>query len=286
MDLIDRFQWTIANVEGVQSTLSMPQAAKIINAGWYEGSLKWRALPRNPQTLSLSTTYIDTSTGLLDSNCRTMPVLIFTEDHKAETIDRVVRAVQAFAAVHNTERHTFRLATGNVGVMASANDVVKNAQFPMLMYIYAAVIFLCLLAYRSVRAVLCIALPLSLVSILTYALMSLLEIGLKVPTLPVTALGVGIGVDYGIYIFSGMKRLLDGGMPLKEAYVQTLRITGNAVLVTGLTLAIGTSTWILSPLKFQADMGILLTFMFLGNMLGALLLLPSLAAFILRKKPA
>ena len=285
MDMIDRFQWTIANVDGVQSTLSMPQAAKIINAGWYEGSLKWRALPRNAQTMSLSTTYIDTSTGLLDSNCQTMPVLIFTEDHKAETINRVVQAVQSFADEHNTERHTFRLATGNVGVMASANDVVKNAQFPMLAYIYAAVIFLCLLAFRSARAVLCIALPLSLVSILTYALMSLLEIGLKVPTLPVTALGVGIGVDYGIYIFSGMKRLLDDGTPLKDAYLQTLRITGNAVLVTGLTLAIGTSTWMLSPLKFQADMGILLTFMFLGNMLGALLLLPSLAVFILPKKP-
>ena len=140
---------------------------------------------------------------------------------------------------------------------------------------------------RSLPAVLCIALPLSLVSILTYALMSLLEIGLKVPTLPVTALGVGIGVDYGIYIYSGVSGLLKEGKPLKEAYLETLGITGHAVLVTGLTLAIGTSTWIFSALKFQADMGTLLTFMFLGNMLGALILLPSLAVFLLRgKKPA
>ncbi len=281
MTKIDEFAWFMSNVEGVQSTISMPQVARVINAGWNEGSPKWRVLPRNPDTMVQAVASIDTATGLLNEDCSVMPVMIFTRDHKAETIDRVVAAVNAFAAEHDSERHTFRLATGNVGVMASANDVVRNAQFPMLAYIYLAVIILCILAFRSVRATLCIAIPLGIVSILTYALMSLLEIGLKVPTLPVTALGVGIGVDYGIYIFSGLKRYLDQKMPLKEAYFQTLRITGNAVLVTGLTLAVGTSTWIFSPLKFQADMGILLTFMFLGNMIGALHLLPALTAFLL-----
>ena len=281
VSMIDQFQWEVSNVPGVQSTMSLPQLAKIINAGWNEGSLKWRVLPRNSQTLAQSVSSIETSTGLLNSDCSVMPVLIFTEDHKAETIDRIVSFVTAYAEMHNSDRCTFRLATGNVGVMASANDVVKKAQFPMLIYIYGAVILLCVLAFRSVFATLCVVVPLSVVSILTYALMSILEIGLKVPTLPVTALGVGIGVDYGIYIFSGLRGLLKDGIPLKEAYRQTLHITGNAVLVTGFTLAIGTSTWIFSPLKFQADMGVLLTFMFLGNMLGALLLLPSLALVIL-----
>ena len=281
VSMIDQFQWELSNVPGVQSTMSLPQVAKIINAGWNEGNLKWRVLPRNSQTLSQSVYSIETSTGLLNSDCSVMPVLIFTEDHKAETIDRVVAFVLDYASVHNSERCTFRLATGNVGVMASANDVVKKAQFPMLVYIYLAVIVLCVSAFRSVFATLCIVIPLSVVSVLTYAMMSVLEIGLKVPTLPVTALGVGIGVDYGIYIFSGMRGLLQEGVPLKDAYLRTLRVTGNAVLVTGLTLAVGTSTWIFSPLKFQADMGVLLTFMFVGNMLGALLVLPSLAVFLL-----
>ena len=284
MDMIDRFAWEISNVPGVQSTISLPQVAKVINAGWYEGSLKWRVLPRHPQALSAATGPVESSTGLLNENASRIPVLIFTEDHKAETIDRVIAAITAFGEKHNSDRHTFRLATGNVGVMASANEVVEKAQFPMLLYIYAAVIALCLGAFRSLRATLCIVIPLSVVSILTYALMSILKIGLKVPTLPVTALGVGIGVDYGIYIFSRMKGSLESGRSLRDAYRETLNITGNAVLVTGLTLAIGTSTWIFSPLKFQADMGILLTFMFLGNMLGALLLLPAIASFIMKPK--
>lgn len=127
--------------------------------------------------------------------------------------------------------------------------------------------------------------PLGLVSLLTYALMAVLEIGLKVSTLPVVALGVGIGVDYGIYIFSRLRVLMARGSTLEEAYLRTLQVTGSGVVFTGLTLAAGVATWIFSPLRFQADMGILLTFMFLMNMLGAIFLLPALACWLLPSVP-
>jgi hypothetical protein len=111
-----------------------------------------------------------------------------------------------------------------------------------------------------------------------------LYIGLTVSTLPVIALGVGIGVDYGIYILSSMNVSLREGMPLAQAYRQALIERGSAVLFTGITLAIGVSTWVFSALKFQMDMGILLTFMFLVNMLGAILLLPAIGTLLWRKK--
>jgi hypothetical protein len=180
----------------------------------------------------------------------------------------------------------FRLATGNVGVMAATNEVVSAAQFPILLYVFGAVILLCYAEFRSFRSVLCIILPLGLVSLLAYALMSILQIGLKVSTLPVVALGVGVGVDYGIYIFSRLRGYLNEGQTLQQAYLHTIAITGNGVVFTGVTLAIGVATWIFSPLKFQADMGILLTFMFLVNMLGAILLLPALAYMLLPKSRA
>jgi predicted RND superfamily exporter protein len=284
MDRIDRFQWHMTNVPGVQSALSLPQLARIINAGWSEGHLKWRILPRNPQVLAQAISPVETSTGLLNADCSVMPVMIFLEDHKAKTIERVVDAVKAFAAENDSDRHRFRLATGNVGVMAATNEVVRAAQVRMLIYIFTAVFVLCLVTFRSWRPAVCIVLPLGLVSVLCYALMSLLEIGLKTSTLPVAALGVGIGVDYGIYIFSRLKRGLENGLPLEEAYLRTLRVTGNAVLVTGLTLAIGVCTWIFSALQFQADMGILLTFMFLANMLGAIFLLPGLAVWLVKPR--
>ena len=288
MDLISEFQWRIENVEGVSSAISLAAAAKMLNSAWYEGSPKWWSLPRNRDSLVLAISKVETSTGLLNQDCSVIPVIIFADNHRAETIRRITDAVEEFAAEHNSDRATFRLATGNAGVIAATNEVVEDVQMKMLLLIYAIVIALCLIAFRSLMATICIILPLVLTSLLCYGLMSHFGIGLKVTTLPVAALGVGIGVDYGIYIFSEMRRHLAKGATLPVAYRQALNVTGNAVLVTGLTLAIGVSTWSFSELKFQADMGELLTFMFLANMVGALLLLPALATMVLGSgtKPA
>jgi len=287
MQAIDDFSWFVANLPGVQSVITLPTIAKRINAGWNEGSLKWHILPRNSQVMAQAIRPVDTDTGLLNADCSVMPVLIFTRDHRADTIASIISAIKQYRVDHAEQNKglvTFQLAGSNIGVMAATNEAVAAAQFPILLYVFAAIIILCLITFRCWRATLCIVLPLALVSILAYALMSLLQIGLKVNTLPVVALGVGIGVDYGIYIYSRLQGLLQQGMALKQAYLKTLEIAGNGVLFTGITLALGVATWMFSPLKFQADMGILLTFMFLVNMLGALLLLPALAAWLLPKK--
>ena len=165
--------------------------------------------------------------------------------------------------------------------MAATNEAVDAAQWPIMGCVFGSVILLCLVSFRSVRGTLCILIPLGLVSLLSYALMAMLEIGLKVSTLPVAALGVGVGVDYGIYLYSRFRSFYRDGDSLREAYFKTLEVTGNGVLFTGITLAIGVATWIFSPLKFQADMGLLLAFLFLMNMVGALVLLPALAYFLL-----
>ena len=282
METIDRFEWHMLNTEGVQTVIALPGIARRINAGWNEGSMKWRVLPRNRSVLTQAVSHVPTSSGLLNSDCSVMPVLIFTDDHKAETIDTVVSRVREFNGQHDPDLLRFRLAAGNVGVMAATNEEVKGAQFPILIYVFSAIIALCLITFRSVAGTLCVIVPLALVSVLAYALMSLLEIGLKVNTLPVVALGVGIGVDYGIYIYSRLAGFLKREISLARAYLVTLATTGFGVLFTALTLAIGVMTWLFSPLKFQADMGILLVFMFLVNMLGAIFLLPALAAFLVK----
>jgi predicted RND superfamily exporter protein len=158
----------------------------------------------------------------------------------------------------------------------------------MMFWVYGAVILLCWITFRSWRAVAAAVLPLVLTSILCEALMVAFGMGVKVATLPVIALGVGIGVDYALYVLSVMLARMREGMSLSEAYYRALLFTGKVVMLTGVTLAIGVATWAFSPIKFQADMGILLAFMFLWNMLGALLLLPALAHFLLpqRKRAA
>lgn len=284
METIDRFGWHMRNVPGVQSVINLADISKIINSGWNEGSPKWRVLPRNKDVMIQSVAYVPTSSGLANACGSAMPVMLFTEDHKAETIDRIVAEVKNFREKYETDKVKFRLATGSVGVMAATNEEVAAEQFPILLYVFASVILLCVISFRSIRGMLCVILPLGLVSILAYTVMNLLEIGLKVSTLPVAALGVGVGVDYGIYIFSRLKAFLSEGVSLNEAYKNTLGVNGIGVLFTGITLAAGVGTWIFSPLKFQADMGILLTFLFFVNMLGALFLLPALARFLVKPK--
>jgi predicted RND superfamily exporter protein len=181
---------------------------------------------------------------------------------------------------------TFNLATGNVGVMAATNEEVRAKEYPILGWVFAAVILMCLLTFRSILGTVLVFLPLALVSILVYAVMAMVGIGLKVSTLPMVALGAGIGVDYGIYLWSRMQEFLNAGDSVRQAYEKTMRVTGASIIFTGITLAIGVVTWVFSPLKFQADIGVMLTFMFFVNMLGAIILLPALAAWFIKPRPS
>lgn len=281
MDNIDRLEWHMRHTDGVQSVLSLPGMAKIISAGWNEGNLKWRALSRDSTVLAQSVTPIDTGSGLLNSDCSAMQMMIFTRDHQGETIAHIISEIKKFAAQNNTGQITFLLAGGNVGVMAATNEAVAAAETTMLLSIFGAIILLCLITFRSWQAALCIVIPLALVSVLCNALMALLDIGLKVSTLPVVALGVGVGVDYGIYLFERIKHGMQTHS-LSEAFYQALKQRGTAAIFTALTMSIGVGSWAFSALKFQSDMGILLAFMFLVNMLGAILLLPALAAYLVK----
>jgi predicted RND superfamily exporter protein len=282
VSLMDQFEGQIRQVPGVQSVISLPSMAKILNAGFSEGSLKWRVLPRNPQALSQAASPIETATGLLNRDASVMPVMIFLSDHKAETLRAVTAAVTTFSAAHPSDKATFLLASGNAGVMAATNEVVQAAERPILYWVFGAVIALCLITFRSLRATLCIVVPLVIVSYLAYALMVSLGIGLKTSTLPVVALGIGIGVDYGIYLFARLLSGLKAGEYFEDAMFEAFKDTGTAIVFTGLTLAIGVSMWIFSDLKFQADMGLLLTFMFLVNMFAAIILLPAMARWFWR----
>lgn len=284
MDVMDRVQWRLENVEGVQSTASLVTVSKLVTKALNEGSFKWFELSRSQAIINSSIQRAPS--GLMNTDCSMTPMIVYLDDHKAETLDRVIDNMQGLIEEYQSDNFTFLLAAGNAGVEAATNEVIEKAKTVMLMSVYAVVSFLCLVTFRSFAAVICIVTPLALTSVLCEALMAQLGIGVKVATLPVIALGVGIGVDYGIYIYSQLETKLKEGLVLQEAYFETLRTTGKAVSFTGVTLGIGVCTWIFSPIKFQADMGILLFFMFIWNMIGSMWLLPALARFIVKPKKA
>lgn len=285
MALLDRFTWHMQNVTGVKYAMSLSTLAKRGYATWSEENLKFQALARNPKTFALTIGGVPSSSGLLNDRCTMLPVIAFTLDHKAETIKRVVAAARQFIADNPVEGVNFRLASGNVGIMAATNEVIAAKEIPMLVAVYIAIIALVILAYRDWRATICCCLPLILATFIGYWFMAWRGIGLKVSTLPVLVLAVGIGVDYAFYIYSRMQVYLNAGVEIAEAYSRTLQETGVAVMFTGLTLSVGVATWAFSALKFQADMGMLLSFMFFINMIGAVTALPALAVCLERLFP-
>jgi predicted RND superfamily exporter protein len=280
MDVMDRMQWRLENTEGVESTASLVTVSRLVTKALNEGSFKWFELSRSESIINSSIQRAPA--GMVNSDCSMTPLIVYLKDHQAVTLERVVDTLKALIEEYPSENYTVLLAAGNAGVEAATNQVISKAKNVMLISVYAVVSILCFLTFRSLAAVICIVTPLALTSVLAEALMAQLGIGIKVATLPVIALGVGIGVDYGIYIFSMLESKLKEGLPLQEAYFQTLRTTGKAVSFTGITLGIGVCTWIFSPIKFQADMGVLLFFMFIWNMVGSMWLLPALARFLIR----
>lgn len=473
MEYINRLTWRLRNVPNVVTVVSAAELAKQLNAGWYEGNLKWRGLPQNQFSLVQATSPIPSTAGVLNAECTLLPIHVFLTDGKAETIARVVTAVKewraekylppalnhgvdnkngtwtltaadlagltyspqlreaddpqevalaitgfstapiavayedniwevpkddianlvltpaagtvpghqialqmdaikgagenaeivvsselrvdarqpgarvpldimsAFAGkdissatairitsleggelgrrtqlftgsvpvklgeagaaqpigeevkkalegqdvskateleVAGTEASMYiRLAAGNSGIAAAVNEEIHEQELPMTLIVYGVIILLVIVTFFDWRATLCCTVPLTFATFFGYWFMHVMGIGLKVSTLPVMVLAVGIGVDYAFYIYDRLQHFLAEGDDITTAYKKTMNKTGMAVTFTAITLAIGVSTWSFSDLKFQADMGMLLTFMFLINMINAVTILPAMA---------
>lgn len=282
MDRIEGFEFAMRQTEGVASVRGLVGFVKSVTQGFAETSIKWRVLPEERAQIGQGVGYARRmGNELMNTDCSAMPVTVYPRDHQAETIERIIARIRDFKRDNDSAGLTFRLASGNVGVMAATNEAVAAADKWVNLTLFASVGLLCLLTFRSWRVTACIVVPLGIVTVLCNALMAGLGIGVKVNTLPVVALGVGVGVDYGIYLFERMKHEMhERGRTLRQAFAIALKQRGTASVFTAVTMTVSVATWAFSALKFQADMGILLAFMFLVNMLGAIFLLPAFAAFL------
>ena len=280
MAYIDRLTWYLANVPGVLSAQSLPVLTKLSASGVNEGNPKWVALPADELSLGEAVRQVPEGLRLYNADCSLLPVNLYLADHKASTLKTVVEAVQQYRAEHPMAGVNVRLASGNAGVQAATNEIVESSELPMMLYVYLTIVLLVFLVYRDWRAMVACCLPLTLATFLGYCFMKALDIGLTVATLPVMVLAVGIGVDYAFYIYNRLQLHLAEGLDIASAFKLALREVGVATIFTAITLSIGVATWSFSALKFQADMGLLLTFMFMVNMLMAITLLPAIAVML------
>jgi predicted RND superfamily exporter protein len=285
LKLVDEFGWEMRNVPGVISAESVASLTKLYNIGLNEGQPKMGTVPRDSRTLSYNIAQAHEANAITGKGCKWMAVNLYLSDHKATTIQGVVAAVKRFRVAHPMDGVSFRLASGNAGVEAATNEVLAGEELPMLLYVFAAILLLVFLAYRDWRAMLACCLPLAVATYIGYAFMKLLDIGLTVATLPVMVLSVGVGVDYAFYIYNRLQLHLARGESIVDSFEHALKETGVATVFTALTLSVGVATWSFSALKFQADMGKLLAFMFMTNMVMAITALPAFAVVLERLFP-
>ncbi len=292
LKLMDELARTLRQTEGVRTTSSLAESTRFITSAMSEGSGKWLTLSRDQAITNAAVgAGMISSPDITNTACSVSPLVAYLTDHKADTLARVLKVSEDFANRYNGSPEAqngtrFLLAAGSAGIEAATNIEVERGILKMYLAVYGATALLCLLTFRSIRATIVAMVPLVITTILCKALMVWLGIGLKVATLPVIAVGVGVGVDYALYLLSVQIALQRRGATLAEAYRRSLDFTGRVVALVGLTMAAGVITWAWSPIKFQADMGILLAFMFLWNMVGALLLIPALSHFLLNPRRA
>ena len=241
---MDRLGQYLRTIPGVQTTVSAADFDRTYTSASFEGNLKWWSINNQKDVLAESIDDVFSyNPELMSNDFSAAPLIVYLDDHKASTLTAVANAAQGFADQHNSSDVQFLLAAGNAGMDAATNIVVKRANTLMPYLVYAAVIILCFISFRNWRAVIVAVVPLVLTSVLCQALMVMLGIGVKVATLPVIALGVGIGVDYALYLLSVQLAFQRAGDPLRVAYRKALRFKGRIVALVGFTLATGVSLW-------------------------------------------
>ncbi|MDT4801614.1 efflux transporter, putative, hydrophobe/amphiphile efflux-3 family [compost metagenome] len=281
-DLANQLEQTLRAVPGVESIQSLYRTMRFNIVARNEGNPKWAEFSRDPYVMN--STRLGMSSELVNSDCSMAPITLYLADHKAETLAGVVRAVEDFARDYDTGEFQILQAAGNAGIEAATNIVIQQSEKLMVLLVFVIISLVVLWEFRSLKVTFALMAPLYLSTVLCEAVMAKMGLGVKIATLPVIALGVGIGVDYGIYLYSRLESFLHQGLTFRAAFFEALKTTGTSVAFTGITLALGVGTWVFSALKFQADMGLLLVLLFLWNMVGALLLMPALASLLIANR--
>ena len=280
LDYLHKFSWYMENVDGVRHVTSLSSSIASLNVLFSEGNLKWHTIPKAQEALAQEIAVMPGVRAMMNESCTLLPAMIFLEDARATTIAAAVEAVKSFREANPKEGVTLRLAAGNMGVQAAVNEVVAESELKMMLLVYAVVIVLVAVVFRDFRAVISCCLPLTLSTFLGYWFMDGMGIGLTLATLSVMVLAVGIGIDYAFYIHNRIQYHLASARDATGAVRVTLLETGMATVFTAITLAVGVTTWAFSPLQFQADMGLLLGFMFMTNMIVAITVLPALVVVL------
>lgn len=259
----------------------LPEANRLFSGG----NPKWAPLDHDDAAVSAAAGALMVGTGpkaflhVADFEQRNGTVSLWYKDNKQETVDEALRQTRAALDIIGTDFDDFRirLGSGTIALQQSINDTVDNYQWVILALLNVVILITCSYAYRSVVAGILLLVPVNLSNLLLGAVMTEMGIGLDVNTLPIAAIGVGVGIDYGIYLLSRIYEEYQLRKDMALAILTAVTTTGKAIFFTATIVLIGILPWyFLSELKFLADMGLLLVMVMLINMIIALIVVPLL----------
>lgn len=278
------------NIENVGGTLSITDMVRRINRMYHDGSPKWEIIPQKKYNLgqifflfasNMAPGEMDQFVSLPDYD--NASVTAFFREYNNDVIKTSIAKVQEFAdelAKDPNAKVEIKLASGILGILAAVNEEVEWSYWAILIVIFSVTFMLCALNYRSLKTALILLIPLYVSQVLCELIMIILGIDLNIDSLPVAAIGVGVGIDYAIYYMSRLVEESKNTSNLDTAILISLRTTGRIIIFTATTLSAGVFFWLFSPLKFQAEMGLLILLLMIFNMIGALVFLPTLAAVL------
>jgi predicted RND superfamily exporter protein len=211
-------------------------------------------------------------------------IRIMLSDHTYSTLVDLNKRLQEFVRIHFSKQLTaagvqFRFLGGVAGLYSAANDVLYRLDLINITFVLLVIFTFCLFTFSSFVAAGLFLLACVLANFAAFIYMSMRDIGLTIDTIPVISLGIGLGIDYGIYTVSRIRDEVIGGLKLDDAIEVALRTTGVAVFTTFLVMVGGIFPWAFSPVAFHNGMSVLLMFLMATNMIAGVLVLPSYISF-------
>jgi uncharacterized protein len=272
-----------------KSSSSIIDMGKMLSLTFHDGDPMWYQLPRNEEQLTGLLGYMKNTVGMatlgrfIDGSLERAQITLFFSDHTSENLLRIRDAAYDFFKNRpmKIEKGEFKLAGGRIGLEIALNEEMKRSHMLIDLTVYAAIFIVCTFSFMSITAGLMLTLPLILANSVAAGYMAFSDIGLSINTLPVAAIGAGVGVDFAIYLYARSREefaLMSSDW--NEVIIQSMCTCGKAVVYTGLTIVVPIITWyFLSDMKFQAQVGFYLSMIMVTNVILTLVFHPMVIYF-------
>jgi uncharacterized protein len=288
LNQIDLFQRYMEQGDGAGGSITATTLLKKIFRTFREGDPKWAMLPTRDEDVSqlLFLMTSGTSRGEMDRffspDYTNATITVFYKGYNNKIIQNAIGRAKAYIAEHSRPEDNirYRLAGGLLGILAAVNEEVDWSYRVNVVLIFSAILLLSLLTYRSIVAALIVVIPAAVAQPLSEAVMYLAGIDFNINSLPVAAIGIGIGIDYAYYVLSRIVEEYKVTGNFDEANRRAIETTGRAIVFTGTTMVVSVMFWVFHPLKFESEMALLLMLLMTFNAIGALVFLPALVSLL------